>query len=201
MAEATPLEFAPPDEVVAVDPEWLLATVPAGKINKRIFIDFACELVAGRVAQAEVLRRAGIELHASEPFEDVAWHDYFRVAVVVAELLQGRERIGAGLREIGRCFYPRLLSTIVGRMLLGRTMGEAIRRAAEAWAQFNDVGRIHVEFRGEREFYYHFEQFPTMLAETIAIGIFEGLFRHHHMPVDLQIARIEPMHSIVRMRW
>lgn len=201
MAETPALEFSPPEDHVDVDVEGLLALVPTGKHSKRIFIDFALDLVADRVPAVEVFRRAGVAAPECDPFDDVSWHDYFRVVVVVATILRGPDQLGAGLREVGRCFYPKLLQTIVGRMLLGRHMGEAIRRAAEAWAQFNDVGRVHVEFRTDREFHYHFDAFPPALAETVAIGIFEGLFRHHHMPADIQIAHVGPMQTIVRMRW
>lgn len=202
VTEPRALAWAPLPDLIVVDADALAAAVPRDTTTiKRIFADMAMQLVATRVSPSEILTRAQVDLSGRQPFDDIPWHDYFRVAVVVAELLRGPEQLGAGLREVGRCFYRGLLGTVVGQMLLGRHLGEAIRKAADLWQDLNTVGAVWSEFRSEREFDYHFAEHPYMLIESVGIGIFEGVFAHHHMPVDLQIARPAPNHTVVRIRW
>lgn len=199
--EPSELEFQPLPELVDVDVDALLTNVPPSITSKQFFIEVAMRRVADRMSSADILARAGVVAVARAPFDDLPWHDYFRVLCVVAELLHGREQLSVGLREIGRGFYPSLLATPIGPMLLGRHLGEAIRKAAEVWQTFTPVGKVAAEFRGEREFYYHFVDYPQALLESVGAGLFEGLFRHHHMPVDMQLARPTANHSIVRLRW
>ncbi|MFV8752528.1 DUF2378 family protein [Nannocystaceae bacterium ST9] len=201
MVEPRELEFSPPRDHIDLDARAILAAVPQATTNKRIFVQLAAKLVGDRLSFAELLARAGVPASTGELFDDIAWHDYFRVLVVVAELLHGPVRLSVGLREIGRCFYPGVSQTIVGRMMLGRHLGEVVRQAAETWQQFNTIGRVRGEFLSERHFRYHFEDYPLLLTETVGIGIFEGVFRHHHMPATISICRIDSMHSMIDVRW
>ncbi len=164
--------------------------MPSAATNKRIFVQL-------------VTKRIGIDdpLAVGEPYDDVSWHDYFRVVVKAATHLQGPDRLYEGLREVGRWFYPDIAPTTVGRLMLGRHLGDAIRQAAETWQQFNTVGRVRAEFLSDRQFRYHFEDYPVLLTESIGIGIFEGMFRHHHMPVVILVARISPMHTVLDICW
>jgi hypothetical protein len=201
VAEVLALEFTPPRADAEFDFEEILARAASSSVNKRIFIEFAIADVADHIGRAQLLARAGVVLTARGPFDDVPWHDYFRVMLAAAEQLAGPERLCAGQRELGRSVYPRLIDTEIGRLMLGRQMAEAIRQAGDVWAQFNTVGRVRVEAESEREAYLHFEDYPAALTETVSVGIFEGLFRHHHADGEIALARISATHTIVRLRW
>lgn len=196
------LVFTVPRDDVEIDFVALSAAVPKATVHKRIFIDFLLVEIADRVPPEQVLARAQVELTAGDPFDDVAWHDYFAVLLTVAELLAGPERpAAAGLREIGRSTYRRLLELPVGRLLLGRQLSDALRVAGELWEEFNSIGRVRAEARGERAYDYHFDPYPAALTETIGVGVFEGMFRYHHMAGDIGLARLGPTQTIMRLTW
>ncbi len=192
--------FSPPRSQLDVDADAIMAAVPRSATNKRIFIEIPCKQVAARLSVDEVLARAGVTLRVDNPYDDVPWHDYFRVVVVVAGELCGSQ-IGEGLREIGRTFYPSLAGTPVGQMLVGRHLGAVVRQAAENWMLFNTVGSVRAEYLFERNFRFVFEGYPLVLTETMAVGVFEGMFNYFHMPVQLGLANLSPMSSVLDVRW
>lgn len=201
VGEHPPLDFQAPREHVSIDVAALMAAVPQGTTTKRIFVDIAAALVDERVSLPELLARAQVDSLAEGPFDDVLWHDYFRVLLVIAAELCGPEQLGDGLRQIGRSFYVGIAETVVGRMLLGRQLGDAVRKAAETWETLATIGSVRVEQLSERHYRYRYDRYPTELAETMVVGIFEGMFRHFHMPVELRLARLGPRQAVLDMCW
>jgi hypothetical protein len=193
--------FEPPRDHVDLDVAAILAAIPPATTTKRLFIDIAVEQVVGRVSLAELLARAEVDSLPDQPFDDVLWHDYFRMIVAGAAELQGPERLGEGLRQSGRGIYVGLANTVVGRLLLGRQLGDALRRAADTWQHLSTIGSMQVEQVSERNFRYHYERYPTVLTETIVVGIFEGLFHYFHMPVQIGLHRIGPLAAMLDMHW
>lgn len=199
--ELESLDFVPPRDHVEVDVEAIAASVSRSATNKRLFLELAATRVADRLARDEVFARAHVDPTPGEPYDDLPWHDYLRVMVTVAEELRGPDQLGEGFREIGRCFYRGMDRTPVGRMLLGTHLGDVIRQLAENWQQLNTVGRVRSEFRFERNIRFHFDGYSPEMVETVAVGIFEGLFRHHFMPETITLARVGPMSTILDVRW
>jgi hypothetical protein len=194
-------EFESARARVDIDVDALLRTIPGEVVVKRLILDIVIGQLRGRVEPAAIAAATGVELDGLAPLDDVSWRDYFRVTVFVAQTLCGRDQTDVGLREIGRRFYRELIKTPTGKLMLGRALGDAVRNVAASWAEFNSLGHIRSEFLGEREFLYHFEQFPAALAECMGVGVFEGMFRYHHMPLVIEVARLGPMHAILRVRW
>lgn len=188
-------------ERVDIDVDALLRTIPADIVVKRMIIDIVVDQLRGRVEPAAVWAATGVNLDGVGPLDDVSWHDYFRVMVCLAELTHGREQLSVGLRRLGAGFYRGIIKTPTGKLMLGRALGDAVRNVAASWGEFNTLGRVWSEFLGEREFLYHFEGVPLVLAESVGVGVFEGMFRYHHMPVEIAIARLGEWHAILRIRW
>jgi hypothetical protein len=201
VAELAELDWSPPREHVDIDVEAIAASVPRTATIKRVFIDLAARKVAARMGRDEVLARAKVDASPGDPYDDVPWHDYFGVLMTVALELRGREQISHGLREIGRSFYPGMAGTLTGRMLLGKQLSEVIRQAAENWQRFNTIGTLRTEILFERNFRFHFDGYPLPLVETVAVGIFEGVFRYHHMPAQFGLAKIGPASMVIDLRW
>jgi hypothetical protein len=195
------VDLTPPRDHVDIDVESIAASVSRSATIKRLFIELAARKVAGRMSREEVLARAKVDPSPGDPYDDVSWHDYFAVMVTVALELAGPQQLSRGLREIGRCFYPGMAGTVVGRMLLGKHFGDVIRQAAENWQRFNTIGSLRTEVVFERNYRFHFDGFPLPLVETIAVGIFEGLFRHHHMPAQFGITTVGPSSMVIDVRW
>jgi hypothetical protein len=195
------VDFAPPGDQVEIDVDGIAASVSRSATIKRLFMELAARKVAGRMSREEVLARAKVDSSAGDPYDDVPWHDYFAVVVTVALELSGRELLGRGLREIGRTFYPGMAGTQVGRMLLGKHFGDVIRQAAENWQRFSTIGSMRTEIVFERNFRFHFDGYPLPLVETIAVGIFEGLFRYHHMTARIGVATVGPTTMVIDLHW
>jgi hypothetical protein len=195
------VDFTPPRDHVDLDVEGIAASVPRSATNKRLFMELAARKVAGRMGRDEVLARAKVDAAPGDPYDDVPWHDYFAVLVTVGLELAGPDHLGRGLREIGRCFYPGMAGTQTGRMLLGKHFGDVIRQAAENWQSFSTIGSLRTEILFERNFRFHFDGYPGALVETIAVGIFEGLFRYHHIAASLGLATLGPTSMVIDIRW
>jgi hypothetical protein len=193
-------EFSPPRESPPVDADAVMAMVPRGTMIKRVFVDIALAQ-PGPFTPLQLLDLAGVQLPDCGPFENVDWHDYFRVMLCVAAHTHGSERVGAGLRAIGRRFYPVIIKTPAGKLMLGRQLGDAVRNVADTWQQFNTLGRVWSEPIDERGFEYHFEHYPMILAETVGVGVFEGTFKYHHMPLNVMIASTAADNAIMHIRW
>lgn len=195
------MNFVPPRDHVDIDVDAIAAGVSRSATSKRLFLDLSTKLVADRLDRDEVFARAKVDPITVDPYDDVPWHDYFDVIVVVARELRGPEQLGEGLREIGRCYYRGMTRTPVGRMLLGNHLGDVIRQLAENWQRLSTVGSVRAEFCFERNFRFHFDDYPPALIETIAVGIFEGVFRYHYMPEKLGLAQVGPMSTILDVGW
>lgn len=201
MAEPGELDWSSPREHLDIDVDGIATSVPRTATIKRVFIDLAARKIAARMSRDEVFARAKVDPGSGDPYDDVPWHDYFAVIMTVALELRGPAQLGQGLREIGRCFYPGMAGTTVGRMLLGKHLGDVVRQAAENWQRFNTIGSMRTEILFERNFRFHFDGYPLPLVETVAVGIFEGMFRYHHMPVEIGLATVGPTCMVIDTRW
>lgn len=195
------VDFELPRDHVEIDVEALAASVPTSATNKRLFIELAADLVRDRLSRDEVFARAKVDPSVGDAYDDMPWHDYFRMIVTVAHELRGPDQLGEGLREVGRCYYRGMTRTPIGRMLLGNHLGTVIRQLAENWQRLNTVGKVRSEFCSERNFRFHFDGHAPALVETVAVGIFEGLLRYHYMPETIRLARVGPMNTILDVRW
>ena len=184
-----------------IDIEQLRAMIPEGVRVKRMIIDLVLAQLPDGRTPAEALAQLGLDLEGVSSLDEISWQDYFSTMVLVAEATHGPEHLSAGLREIGRCFYRGVLATPIGRMLLGRQLGDAVRNVADTWAEFNTLGRVWSQPTGERSFDYHCEGFPRVLAESVGVGVFEGMFAYHFMDPTILIASTAPDNAILRMSW
>ncbi len=194
-------EFGPPREQFDIDVDALRAMIPADIEVKRSVIDIVLEQLPAGLSAEQALASMGLDFTQVAAHEDVSWHDYFRVMVFVAESKRGAKPLSVGLREIGQSFYRGVLRTPLGKLLLGRQLGDAVRNMADTWAEYNTLGHVWSDLTSERSFDYHLERFPRVLAESVGLGIFEGTFRYHFMPVTILIASDAPDNAILRMSW
>lgn len=194
-------EFIAPREHFTIDVDALRASVPHDIEVKRMLVDIVSNGLDGELTPDQVLADLGLDFSGVAAHEEIRWHDYFSVMAHVAEVRRGREHLSLGLREIGRSFYRGVLSTPLGKMLLGRQLGDAVRNIADTWAEFNTLGRVWSDFTSERSFDYNFEGFPMSLAESVGVGIFEGMFAYHFMPVTILIRRDARDRGALRLRW
>src|SRR5690606_33935459 len=123
--------------------------------------------------------------------------------VAVANAI-GSGHTALGLREIGRAQYDEFADSLDGQVILGLLRHNADRvsgQGVKAWNMAGIPSRVHSESIEERNYRYHFENYPAELVETVSIGVLEGALHSCGEVSRLSYARADLMRSVIDIRW
>nr|WP_255216687.1 DUF2378 family protein [Pseudenhygromyxa sp. WMMC2535] len=169
-----------------------------------MFINRALRLAPAEYYEDEIITRAGVELQRFVPFRDYPWTDFLRIIATVGEMIVGEGQVSEGLREVGRSFYPEFASSVAGKVvfgLLGAYADRVIPLGPKAWNMSANLGNVSGESMGDRYYRYHYEGFPSLVVESMSLGVIEGALAFCQARGDYQIAVIDEMNCVVDIRW
>jgi len=195
--------FHPPRLKFELDIEAILAAAPATATARGRYLTRTLDMRPEGLSEEEVLHQAGIPFKRFVPFQAYPWTEFFRLACAVASLLD-EDSVSAGLRTVGRSYYPDFANSVTGKIvfgLLGRNIEKVIPLAPTAWSLSGTFGKIHAQPLGSRHYRYHFEDYPSPVAESLFAGILEGLITHCNSSGTIGFVGVGEMESMFDIRW
>lgn len=197
-------EFVAPREDFPVDLDSFLSLVPDGAIVKGMFMNRTLSQAPPEFDEDEILERAGLDNQRFVPFRDYTWVDFIKLVATVGELLVGEGKTAAGMRRVGRSYYPEFAQSLAGKVtfgLLGRNADRVMALGPKAWNMSATLGEVSGETLGDCHMRYHFAGYPADVAETLGVGVLDGALDFCHSEGSFEFARVDIMNSVVDVRW
>jgi serine/threonine-protein kinase len=186
---APPSAFRAPDFSAPVDLDAHLALLPPGATCKGMFFNDLLALGAKAGTPSELAEAAGIPVRRYLGFRDYPMADDLQLTIAVAREVYPTLPLGAALRRIGHRALELVLSSHLGRTLVGAfgTDPEALLlHGAKAYGLLLSFGEVTCTKSGPGELIVRAERLPLFL-ETYQVGVVEGMLHHARARAEVEV--------------
>jgi uncharacterized protein (TIGR02265 family) len=194
--------FATPRTKLELDLDAIAARLPGTATTKGMFFSRALSLVPGQTDDEPILRAAGLEESRFVPFNNYPWIDFLRLCCAVSDVIAPTRAVG--LRKIGRTLYSEFADSLAGRVTFGLLRNNADRVVSlgpKAWNMSGVPGEVVGESIDDCHYRYHFIDYPSEVAETLAVGVLEGALVECGETPRILFGQADPMHAVLDIRW